>query len=117
MAEKERAKVNGKMQTSGWNPMFQNPLIYGVKKHLYDLLQHRYPKNEAVIEKLAAQVLTEQQYEEIGNLIAAIYEAGYLKAVDDHKDQLEQMGFKANVVSQPKTSQQTKSLFPQEKSG
>lgn len=115
MAKKEKAAVSGKMQTSGWNPMFQNPLIYGVKKHLYEMLQHRYSKNEAVIEKLATQILTEPQYEEFGNLIAAIYESGYLKAVEDHKEQLEKMGYRANVVSEPKKEGPT--LFPQEKSG
>ena len=113
----EKSQLSGKVKSSGWNSMFQNPLAYGIKKHLFEVLKHRYADNEAIVEKLAAQTLTEPQYEEFGNFIAAIYEAGYLKAVDDHKEQLEKMGFEAKVVSKPTVDKKSSSLFPQEKSG
>lgn len=110
------AEQKAKLKSSGWNSLFQNPLIFGIKKYLSEVLKHRYPENERIIEQLASQILTESQYEEFGKLIASIYEAGYLKSVEDHQDQLSRLGFKANVVSKSSTEEH-KPLFPQEKSG
>lgn len=113
MAKEEKAKNVGH---PGWN-FLQNPLAFGLKRHFYEILQEKYIPNEQIIEWMAANTLTENQYEEIGKLVSNLYEAGYMKAVEDHKAQLESMGVRAYV--RPQTPDSIASpIFPQEeKSG
>jgi len=101
-------------KSGGWN-FFQNPLQNGIKRYFFEVLQHRYPDNERIIEQISTQVLTESQYQEVGKLVMSIYESGYMKSIEDHKEQLSKLGYKADVVPSPNKS--VDSIFTQEKSG
>jgi len=111
MAQEEK---NSKVTRPGWN-FFQNPLSYSIKKYFFEMLKDRYADNEPIIEWIASHTLTEREYEEVGKLMASIYEVGYLKAVDDHREKLENMGVRAYI--RPENNAPTNPIFPQEKSG
>lgn len=98
--------------------MFQNPHSSAIKKYLFELLKEKYSKNEKFIERLTSYVVTKEDYEALGILIVDIFETGFLKAVDEYKDQLLKMGLKVEVVPENKSKKNIKKIFDQsEKSG
>ncbi len=86
-----------------WMQYLQNPRSHQIKKFLFGLLQHRYAQSEQLIERLSHHLVTDQDVDQFGKMISAIYESAYLKAVDDHKSALAKHGLKA-TVSAPKQS-------------
>lgn len=78
-----------------------NQNSYQVKKAMFDLIQERYQRNEQIIERLGAILVTDGDVKGFLKLIGDVYEAGYIKSVNDHKDQLKKMGLNARIVPQP----------------
>jgi hypothetical protein len=52
----------------------------------------------AVVYKICLGVSTQQELEAVTHFLGKIYEAGYMKSVDNHRQALEQMGFQSVVV-------------------
>ncbi len=73
---------------------------YQVKKVMFDLIPERYQKNESIIERLGAVLVTESDVKSFFKLIADVYESGYLKSVNDNKEQLKKLGLNVRVVAQ-----------------
>jgi hypothetical protein len=98
--------------------MFQNLHSSAIKKYLFELLGHKYARNEKFIDRLASTVATKEDYESLGNLVVDIFETGFLKAVDGYKDELAKMGLRVNVVADEKPKNSSARIFGQsEKSG
>lgn len=80
-----------------------NPVIQGVKKFMFDLLGgERYSLHEEMIEILAHHIRNEKDYERFGKLIAEVYEAGYVKAIDEHAAELKRLGLHVSLKSAEK---------------
>lgn len=73
---------------------------YQVKKAIFNLVPEKYHKNEAIIERLGALLITDSDVKSFFSLLADVYETGYLKSVNDHKEQLNKIGLKARIVAQ-----------------
>lgn len=99
------------------NPFSQNPQSFAVKKYLSEILKDRYGKNADCVERLAAGVSTRADYESLGTLVADIYEAGFLRAVDQYKEQLAKVGMRVNVVAEERPPQGRPIFGQSEKSG
>ena len=82
-----------------WHQILSNPFSTGAKKVFYEILGQKYGKHESVIENITENVANEKQYQEFGKLILDVYEAGFFKAIEQHKAALEQYGLKANIVA------------------
>lgn len=82
-----------------WLDYFSNAQVNQIKKVMFDLLQERYSPNEQIIERLGSSLSTEKDVKEFFKLVTDIYEGAYLKAVKDHREQLEKMGLVANIKS------------------
>jgi len=94
------------------HPFLQNPQSIAIKKYLFDILKERYNKNEKFIERLSSQTLTKEDYENLGILIADIFELGFLRAVDQYREQLLKMGVKINIIPEKKQEEVVgKSIF------
>lgn len=78
--------------------VLQNPRGSAFKKVMYEFLKERYPKNEKIIERLSLQLNTEEDLHSFLKLTTEIFEMGYLKAVEDYRDQLTNLGLKARIV-------------------
>lgn len=89
---------------SSWIDYFSNPRGHYLKKTMFDVLQERYSQNEPVIERLGAALQTEADLQHFFKLVSDIYEMAYLKAVNDHKEQLKKAGFAAKIVPSNKQS-------------
>lgn len=98
--------------------MFQNPQSMAIKKYLFEMLKERYGRNERFIERIANLISTKEDYDGLGSLITDIYETGFLKAVNEYKDQFAKMGMKVSVVPEEKPKDAGNRIFGQsEKSG
>lgn len=95
----------------------QNPQAFAVRKYLFEMLQERYSRNADYIERLSAGVTTKGDYEALGSLMADVYEAGFVRAVDQYKEQLAKMGMKVNVVPEKATPRVAPIFGQSEKSG
>lgn len=98
--------------------MLQNLHSSAIKKYLFEILRDRYVKNEKFIDRLASTITTNEDYESLGALVADVFETGFMKAVNEYKDQLAKVGLKVNIVPEQGPKGEAKKIFGQsEKSG
>lgn len=81
-----------------WVDYFSNVRGHYVKKALFEVLKERYANNEQIIDRLGVTLLTERDIQDFMKLIGDVYELAYMKAVDDHREQLQKAGFVARIV-------------------
>jgi len=84
---------------ASWMDYMSNPRGHYLKKTMFEVLQERYAQNEQIIERMGVTLLTESDLTAFMKMVADIYEMAYLKAVSDHKEQLQKAGLVARVVS------------------
>lgn len=77
-----------------------SPFSYTAKKYAFQVLQERYQRNLPILERLCHYLATEGDTQDFCKLLMECYEAGYLRAVEQYRTQLEQLGYK--VVVGPK---------------
>jgi hypothetical protein len=98
--------------------MFQNPQSIAIKRYIFEVLKERYSKNEKFVDRLASLITTKEDYESLGIFITDLYETGFLRAVDQYKDQFNKMGMKVSIVPEEKPKDVNSKIFNQsEKSG
>lgn len=98
--------------------MFQNLQGSAIKKHVFEMLGDRYGRNERFIERLIGQVNTKEDYEGLGVFLADIFESGFIRAVNQYKDQFAKMGMKVSIVPEEKPRDPFSRIFGHsEKSG
>ena len=73
-----------------------------LKKAMFDVLQERYAQNEPIIERLSVSLITEGDIKGFLKFVTDVYEAAYMKAIEDHKEALKKAGFAARIVSPDK---------------
>lgn len=73
---------------------------YALHKFVFELIKERYPKHKEIIERIACYFPTENDTKNIMELMHASYEAGYMKAYEDYKDQMAKMGILATVKNE-----------------
>jgi hypothetical protein len=84
---------------ANWLDYMSNPRGHYLKRTMFEVLKDRYAKNEQIIERMGVTLLTEGDLESFMKMVGDIYEIAYLKAVDDHKEQLQKAGLVAKIVS------------------
>lgn len=77
-----------------------NPRGHYLKKTMFEILKERYSQNEQIIERLSSALTNETDLTAFIKMMADVYETAYMKAVNDHKDQLQKLGLLAKVVPQ-----------------
>lgn len=98
--------------------MFQNPQSNAIKKHIFELIKERYSRNEKFIERMATGITTKEDYESLGRLITDLYEAGFIRAVEQYKEQFAKLGMKVSIVPEEKPRDPSSKIFGHsEKSG
>ena len=76
----------------------QNPRSIALKKFMFDVLKNKYPEYEELTERMSSCLITEKDLMTYSKMISDIYELGYLKAVEDYKTQLADLGIKVTVA-------------------
>ena len=67
------------------------------KKYIFDILQERYKIHEDVIDRMSHYLITEKDTKGFCQVIADAYSKGYMKAVNDYKEQLRKIGYNVDV--------------------
>lgn len=80
-----------------WLNYFGNNQSHHIKKVIFEMLKERYSKNEQIIERISLSLVTEKDMKDFITLTTDLYEVAYLKAVQDHREQLEKLGLIANI--------------------
>ena len=79
-----------------------NPYQKSAKKYLFEILEDRYTDNTNFIDRISAYLVTENDIKELARFIADVYEAGYLRAAKQYKENLEKMGYSVAIVPDSK---------------
>jgi len=83
------------------NPNFMkymsNPRSFTLKKWFSGILQNRFAIHENTIERVATAIITEADLEAFGKLMGELFEVGYMKAVNDYREEFEKMGVKITI--------------------
>lgn len=87
-----------------------NPFRYGIKRHLFEILKYRFSENEESIDRLSSAIKTKKDFEDFGKLIMSVYEAGYMRSTEDHRDGLAKLGFQA-ILEPPQIKPEPKPIF------
>lgn len=83
---------------AGWLDYLSNTKSHYVKKALFEVLKERYQPNEPIIDRLSQMLVTESDVQAFFKMVTDTYEAGYMKSVSDHADQLKKLGVTARIV-------------------
>ena len=78
--------------------LFTDPKIQQIKKLVFEISNTKYVENEEIIERLCSLILTKHDGEKFIKLIMDIYESGYKKSVNDHKEILEKLGYSVKIT-------------------
>ena len=89
---------------ASWMDYLNNPRGNLLKKAMFEILKERYAKNEQIVERMSVALATEGDMNDFMKLITDVYEIAYLKAVNDHKEQLQKIGLTARIVPSEKRS-------------
>lgn len=89
---------------ANWLDYFQNPRGHYLKKTMFEVLKERYAQNEQIIERMGVTLLTESDLNAFVKMIGDVYESAYMKAVNDHREQLQKAGLVARIVPSEKKS-------------
>jgi hypothetical protein len=84
---------------ASWMDYMMNPRGHQIKKAMFEIMQERYAPNENIIERVSAALVTEADTKAFFKFVTDIYEKAYLKAVNDHQEQLRKAGLIARVVT------------------
>lgn len=74
------------------------PYSYVIKKYLLDLLKERYSPNDLTVSRIAHNISNTQDAHAFVKLIVDAYECGYLKAVNDYRQELRKLGYDVTIV-------------------
>ena len=80
-----------------WMNYFSTAKANHLKRVIFELIQERYSANEQIVERIGASLLTDKDNTDFLQLITDVYESAYLRAVKDHRDQLQKLGLIANI--------------------
>jgi len=83
-----------------WMNQFNNLNGNYIKKVMFELIKEKYYKNEQIIDRLGTMLANESDMKSFFTLVTDVYETAYMKSVQDHKEQLTQLGLTATIVAE-----------------
>lgn len=84
---------------SDWMHYFRNPHSFVLKKYMFDLLKDKYGDHEPIINRLSSYLIVKDDIEAFGRLMATLYEAGFLRAVEQYQSGLEKSGYRVSITA------------------
>ena len=86
------------MANKDFSNYFSNPMAHGLKKFIHDLLGvEKFVQHQPSVEQISRIVYNQSDYEGIGKLFAKVYEAGFMRAVEEQKSELTRLGLKVSL--------------------
>lgn len=76
-----------------WNQILQNPKSYTLKKFLANILDNKVNNYDDLLARIGVSLVTDNDLKVFAELVNDIYVAGFSKAIEDNKKQLNDLGF------------------------
>ena len=83
---------------ASWADYMMNPKGHQLKRIMFEFLKERYAANEQIVERVGTALVTEADTKSFLKFVTDIYETAYMKAVNDHREQLKKLGLVAKVT-------------------
>jgi hypothetical protein len=96
--EKSCARRGKRKMSNPFDQMVQNQKTVALKKFLVQILEGKYPPYDDIISRMGHHLITDNDYASFGKMLSEIYEAGYLKAVAEYREQLAKLNIRVNVT-------------------
>lgn len=84
-------------KTNNFMKYASNPKAFTLKKWLTDILKDEYLKHDQIVERISHALITDKDLKDFGDFVSILYQTGYMKAVNEYKSKLEEMGIKTIV--------------------
>jgi hypothetical protein len=84
--------------SNGWMNFMSNPQAHFIKKTMFELLRDRYTKHEQIVERVSHSLVTEKDTREFMQMMVDIYEIGFMKAVEEQREKLAQLGYGVKIT-------------------
>lgn len=75
-----------------------NPRGHQLKKVMFEFLKERFAVNEQIVERIGSSLMTDADLKSFLKMVTDVYEIAYLKAVNDHREQLQKLGITARIT-------------------
>ena len=79
------------------NEMMQNPKSIALRRFMATILGQKYPEYDDLLQRSSFYLVTDKDLALFSKMISDTYEVGYMKAVEDYKDQLQKLGVKIKI--------------------
>lgn len=117
MAKKNESESK---KNNNWFEAMRSPHLLAIKKYIHQMLTDAgapYTKEtDQLLARLGNSLVTQDDVESFGHFVVSIYEAGFLKSMEQHKEGLAKLGIEVKPVLPP-VQEKGESIFQSEKSG
>lgn len=76
-----------------------NPKGIALKRMMASVLEAKYNEYDDLLSRTAHYLVTDNDLKKFSEMIADIYEIGYLRAVNDYQEQVKKLGLKINITT------------------
>lgn len=77
-----------------------NTRLFVIRKWLFELVKEKFANHEEIAERISQAVATDRDLQAFGKLIGDIYEAGFMKAINDYREEFRRMGLDITIKPQ-----------------
>ena len=86
------------MSNANWLNFMSNPMAHHIKRSMFELLKEKYGKHEQIVDRIAHSLVTEKDMKDFIGLLLEIYELGFVRAIEEHKDKLAKLGLGVRIT-------------------
>jgi hypothetical protein len=90
-----------------FNPeILAHPYNNALRQFMFQILQGSFAEHEGMLERFMGEVKSEKDYAAFTKLFMAVYESAFLKAVEQNREALERIGYRATITAPEKKPEQ-----------
>lgn len=82
-----------------WAQFMQNPKGIALKKFMVQVIPERAGLYEELFTRLSAALVTDNDMKLFGEMINDVMSAGYKKAVEDYRTQINKLGYEVSLIT------------------
>lgn len=72
-----------------------------------EVLGRKYPPYDDILTRITHNLITDKDFESFGKMVTEVYEAGYMKAIDEYREQLAKLNIRVNISQRNAGGSQT----------
>lgn len=84
--------------SGNWSQFMQNPKALMIKKFMVQILNNKVEAYDDLFTRLAPSLVTDGDFRVFAEMINEVLHAGYLRAVDDYRGELNKLGIDVSLT-------------------